>query len=97
MTTYIPVRLHVDPPLLGVQAVRLQRARLAEALDLVHHLVSAVVAGSWQALGVLAASTSSTSSAPRETKHGTAHVQGHVRFIVCTRDPASVDVERSNN
>lgn len=48
-----PVGLHVDPPLFRVQPVRLQRPRLAKALDLVHDLVTAVVASSRQALRIL--------------------------------------------
>lgn len=48
-----PVRLHVNSPLLWVQAVRLERAGLAEALDLVNNLVAAVVARSGESLGVL--------------------------------------------
>lgn len=48
-----PVGLHINTPLLRVQAVRLQRARLAEALDLVDDLVPAVVASPRQTLGVL--------------------------------------------
>ena len=43
------VRLHVDTPLLWVQPVRLKRARLDEALDLVDDLVAAVVAGTREA------------------------------------------------
>lgn len=87
---YSPVRLHVDSPLLGVQAVRLQRARLAQALDLVHHLVSAVVTGSWQTLGVLAAPTSPASTQPTSSRRGTKQAKPYknmqsVRFTGCTR------------
>mmetsp|Transcript_60871 Transcript_60871/g.98573 ORF Transcript_60871/g.98573 Transcript_60871/m.98573 type:complete len:323 (+) Transcript_60871:181-1149(+) len=47
------VRLHVDTPFLVVQAKGLQRAGLAEVLDLVDDLVAAVVASSGLALRVL--------------------------------------------
>ena len=45
--------LHVDAPLVILQAERLQRALLAQALRLVDELVAAVVALAGQALGVL--------------------------------------------
>jgi len=47
------VRLHVDAPLVGVQAVRGERALLAEGLDLVDDLITAIVALAGEALGVL--------------------------------------------
>lgn len=49
----VPVWLDINSPLFGVEAVGLERASLAEALDLVHHLVSSVVASAWQTLRVL--------------------------------------------
>ncbi len=49
----LPVWLHVNTPLLRVQAVGLQGSRLAEALDLVHDLVAAVVPCAGQSLRVL--------------------------------------------
>lgn len=49
----IPVGLHVDTPLLRVEAVGLEGAVPAEVLHLVHHLVAAVVARAGQALRVL--------------------------------------------
>lgn len=45
--------LDIDPPFLGIQAKRLERAFLAEQLDSINVLVSAVVSGSRVALGVL--------------------------------------------
>lgn len=57
MIDLLPVRLHVYPPLFGVQAVRFEGAGLAESLDLIHHLVAAVVPSSWQSLGVLRTTT----------------------------------------
>ncbi len=46
------VGLDVDAPLVGGEAVGLDGALLAEDLDLVDYLVSSVVAGVWETLGV---------------------------------------------
>ena len=46
------VGLNIDAPLLGVKAVGLQRAGLAQSLNLVNLLISAVVAGSGKTLRV---------------------------------------------
>ena len=47
------VRLNVHTPFLRVEAVSLEGPLLAENLDLVHDIVTAVVAGSGKTLGVL--------------------------------------------
>mmetsp|Transcript_22108 Transcript_22108/g.63389 ORF Transcript_22108/g.63389 Transcript_22108/m.63389 type:complete len:484 (+) Transcript_22108:1945-3396(+) len=46
------VRLHIDAPLLRVEAVRLEGARLAQGLDLIDDVIAAVVPSAGKALGV---------------------------------------------
>ena len=51
------VRLHVDPPFLRVQLVHLQGPSLAQPLNFIDELVSAIVAPAGVALGVLVGET----------------------------------------